>query len=152
MTKKVRLLLLRDVRGSGKRGAIVAVAAGYAEHALLPRGDAVYADAGVLRVTQQTREQEKLREEKQKESKRNLAQRLTAARVIITARANEKGVLYGSVTSQMIARALNDQGITVAERSIGIPRTISACGEHRVTVRLDSTFRAAVKIIVRPAE
>lgn len=151
MTKKVRVLLHKDVRGTGKRGDVVNVSAGFAAHALVPRGDAAYADARALRDAQNAKERDEAQKEKEKLKNDELFKRLNGVRVIIKAKANNKGMLYGSVTRSMLARALGKQHLPVAEDSLDMPQAITTCGKHRVTVRMGNARSADLTVDVQPA-
>lgn len=151
MTKKVKVQLLRDVRGTGKRGQILDVTAGFAEHALIPRGDAVHADAAILRRVLRQAELKREAQKQQEENESIVVQRLQAMSVVVFAKSNERGVLYGSVSRDMIAKAICEKGIPIEGNAIIIKTPITSCGECWCTVRLSGTSHAKVKIIVRPA-
>ncbi len=125
---------MRDVRGTGKSGDVLNVAAGFAAHALIPRGDAVHANAEILHKVLQQSDRKKEVQKKHEETERTLVHRLQAMSVVISAKANERGVLYGSVSRDMIAKAIREKGIPIEERTIVTEEAITACGEYQCTV------------------
>lgn len=150
--KKVRVLLLQDVRGTGKRGDVAEVSAGFAAHALLPRGEAVYTDARVIRDAQMEKDRIDAQKEKAMLKRNELLKIIDKAVVTLKAKANEKGILYGSITRPMLAQALAKQHLPVAEDSIDLPQAITTCGKHHVTVRIDTVRSAALTVDVQTEE
>src|SRR4030095_11195816 len=114
----MEVILREDVPHLGTIGDIVKVRAGYARNYLLPRGLATVADKRNLRALEHER---RLVDEKRKRAlgaAEAFAKQLTAARIIINARAGEEGKLFGSVPNIDIERALADQGVKLARRRI----------------------------------
>lgn len=148
VTKK--LLLTKNVKHLGIVGDVVNVAPGYARNYLVPQGLATEPTDTNMRALAEARrvaEQERALERKQLES---LATRLEGAEVTIRARANEDGVLYGSVSADDIAAALAEEGIGVRSEQIVLDRPIRHLDNLSIEVKLADDLRSAVKVwIVR---
>ena len=145
----MKVLLLADVKGQGKKDQIVEVSDGYARNFLFPKKLAVVADAKVLSETKSKEEakQYKLREEKA--AAKALADKLATLTVHITASSGGDGRLYGSITSKDIAEALSKQyGITIDKRKIVMPDPIKAYGTYNFDVRLYPEIVGKVKVTV----
>jgi large subunit ribosomal protein L9 len=132
----MKVILADDVRGVGHRGDTVTVKPGYARNYLFPQGLAYEANEANVR---KLGEQKKKYDEKmlhEKTGAENVAKQIEGTTVVITKKAGEGDVLYGSVTATEIADALAARGIKVDRRRIEVAEPIKRLGEHRVHVRL----------------
>jgi large subunit ribosomal protein L9 len=148
----MEVILREDVPHLGTIGDIVKVKPGYARNYLLPRGLATVADKRNLKALEHER---RLVEEKRKRAlsaAEAFAKQLTAARVVITARAGEEGKLFGSVTNIDIERALADQGLTVERRRIRLDEPIKTLGDHTVAIALAAGVSGEVTVTVAALE
>jgi large subunit ribosomal protein L9 len=148
----MEVILREDVPHLGTIGDIVKVRAGYARNYLLPRGLATVADKRNLRALEHER---RLVDEKRRRAVSAadaLVKQLTAARIVITARAGEEGKLFGSVTNIDIERALADQGLTVERRRIRLDEPIKTLGDHTVAITLAAGVSGEVTVTVAALE
>ena len=144
----MKVILLTDVQGVGKRDDIVNVSDGYARNFLFPRRAAVEATAGASKEIERKRAAERQREAEARAAAEQKARELKDKVIIVKAKCGEKGRLYGSVTGQEIADALNEQfGVTLDKRKIDLKDPIRASGDVPVTLRLYPKVTA--KVIVR---
>jgi large subunit ribosomal protein L9 len=144
----MEVILREDVPHLGTIGDIVKVRPGYARNYLLPRGLAALADQrnrGALEHERRLVEEKRRRTVTAAES---LAQKLAAARIVITARAGDEGKLFGSVTNIDIERALSEQGLTVERRRIRLDEPIKTLGEHKVPITLTAGVPCEVTVTV----
>ena len=114
----MEVILLKDVKGQGKKGEVIRVSDGYARNFLLPKGYAVMAtEQGKKRISQQNAMM--LRKRQTEEAKaREQAERIASLKVELKVKAGENGKLFGSVTAKDIAEGLKDQyGITVDKKN-----------------------------------
>lgn len=146
----MEVILREDVQSLGKAGALVRVKPGYARNFLLPRGLAYEATEGnKKRIAAETKARDtKASEERGKAQA--AADRLGAVAVSIPAKAGEGDRLFGSVTGQDIADALERAGHPIDKRKIELPHPIKQLGEHLVPVRLHSEVQAVVRVTVVP--
>ena len=148
----MEVILREDVPHLGTIGDIVKVRPGYARNYLLPRGLATVADKRNVRALDHER---RLVEEKRRRAltaAETLAQKLAAARILITARAGEEGKLFGSVTNIDIERALVEQGLAVERRRIRLDEPIKTLGEHKVAITLTAGVPCEVTVTVAAIE
>ncbi|HKA37718.1 MAG TPA: 50S ribosomal protein L9 [Thermoanaerobaculia bacterium] len=146
----MKVILADDVRGVGHRGDTVTVKPGYARNYLFPQGLAFEAtEANVRKLAEQKKKyDEKMLHEKT--GAENVAKQIEGTTVVITKKAGEGDVLYGSVTATEIADALAARGIQVDRRRIEVAEPIKRLGEHRVHVRLHRDVATELIVDVQP--
>ena len=133
----MRVLLRDDVDGVGKRGDLVEVAGGFARNFLFPTGRALKATDGMAGQAASMRRARDLRVAKDREAAESVASALGGRTLIITARAGSEGRLFGSVTAQDLADAVQQQtGAVVDRRRIHLAEPIKSVGVHTVSVHL----------------
>ena len=143
----MKVLLLQDVRGTGKKDDIVEVSEGYGRNYLIPRKLAKEATAETLNSVSRAKAAEAHREEVKRQDADVKSRELKGKVIQITARGGENGKLYGAVTNDMIAEALKAQhGIEVDKRKIKQEEPIKSAGQSFVTVKLYSGIN--VRMIV----
>ena len=148
----MEVILREDVPHLGTIGDVVKVRAGYARNYLLPRGLATVADKRNLRALEHERRVVEDKRRRARSAAETLAQRLSSARLVITARAGEEGKLFGSVTNIDIERALADQGFAVERRRIRLDEPIKTLGEHKVAIALVTGVASEITVTVAPLE
>ncbi|NLY54477.1 MAG: 50S ribosomal protein L9 [Firmicutes bacterium] len=144
----MKVLLLADVKGLGKKGDVVNASDGYARNYLLPRNLAKEATPAVLEVVkreQATRERRRAREEQEAAE---LAAKISQTTVRVPAKAGEGGRLFGSVTSKDIAQALAKQKIKVDRRKIELKEPIRTLGTVQVPIRVYQETVAILQVEV----
>ena len=146
----MKVILADDVRGLGHRGDTVTVKPGYARNFLFPHGFACEAtEANVRKLGEQKkRYDEKMLHEKGVAEQ--VARQMEGLTVVLSKKAGEEGVLYGSVTPTEIADALSQRGIQVDRRRIELAEPIKRLGEHRVHIRLQRDVTAELTVDVQP--
>lgn len=133
----MKVLLLADLKGTGKKDEIVEVSEGYARNYLLPRKLAKEADAETLNSVKHAKEAAAHREEVKRQEAELKSRELKGKVIQLSARGGENGKLYGSVTNEMIAEALKQQhGVDVDKRKIEQEEPIRQAGQSFVTIRL----------------
>jgi large subunit ribosomal protein L9 len=146
----MKVILSDDVRGLGHRGDTVTVKPGYARNYLFPHGFAWEATNANLR---RLSEQKKKYEEKtlaEKGIAEEVSGKISGLTVVISKKAGEGDVLYGSVTASEIADALAARGIEVDRRRVELAEPIKRLGAHTVHVRLHRDVVAELTIDVQP--
>ena len=145
----MKIVLREDVESLGHKGDLVDVADGYARNFLVPRGLAMKATRGGIAQAEAMRRNRSAREDRDREAAQELAGKLTASPIVVTANAGEGGKLFGSITSSDIADAIAQQaGAEVDRRSIQLPEPIKELGELEVPVRLHADVTASVQVTV----
>lgn len=144
----MQVLLKNNVPNLGKPGDIVNVKSGYARNYLVPRGMAVAVKEGELKSVEFERKRLQKIAEKERMEMAALADRLRDASITITAKANEEGVLFGSVTPEMIAERLTAEFAPVDVSAIKLAEHIKAVGVFDVPVHLSAEFEVTAKVNV----
>ena len=146
----MELILREDVKSLGKAGELVRVKPGYARNFLLPRGLAYEATEGnKKRIAGETRARTARLASERAEAEATAA-RLGALALTLKGKAGEEGKLFGSITAQDIAAALEKSGHTVDRRRIELDHPIKTLGEHTVAIRLHPEVHADVQLTVVP--
>ena len=149
----MKVILSKDVQGTGKAGEVKDVADGYARNYLIPRKLAIPATGGALKSVEQKKAAEEKKAASEEATARALADRLTSAPVVLTAKVGDQGRLYGSITNGDIADQLSAQlGQPIDRRKIELDEPIRQLGTFEVTIRLHRAVSAAVKVDVQPAK
>ena len=146
------VILREDVPHLGHIGDVVKVRAGYARNYLLPRGLALMADK---RNVGQLEHQRRVVDDKRRRVlnvAEALAQQLTAAKLVIKARAGEEGKLFGSVTNIDIERILAEQGLAIERQRIRLEEPIKKLGEYSVPVSLAVGVQCNLSVSVQALE
>ncbi len=144
----MKVLLCEDIRKLGWLGDVVDVTEGYARNYLLPQGLAKVATEGNIRAIAKAkaeRAEERLKERKRLET---AAEAVNEAEAVLAAKANEHGVLFGSITDRMIAANLREQGFAVADEVVRLPEHIKQVGSHSVTLKFADEVTATVNVVV----
>ncbi len=146
----MKVILLKDVKGSGKAGAVVEVSDGFARNFLIPRGLAKLADKGALSDLRNKEEARLHKIEMDKNEARTLAEKMEGILVKIEAASGADGRLYGSITSQHIADALEAQsGIALDKRKLVMADPLRAYGKYEIPVKLyGSEIQGKINLIV----
>ena len=132
----MKVILLKDIKGTGKKDQIIEASDGYARNFLFPKGLAKEANAANLNAVANQKSAEKHREEVKRQEALETSKKIAGKTIRIEARGAEGGRLYGSVTSQEIAAALEKQyGVKVEKRRIEVANIRNA-GDFTVSVWL----------------
>ncbi len=145
----MKVILLQDVKGQGKKGQRIEASDGYARNYLIPRGLAMIETAEKLNVLNQQEKARLAKLEKEKKEALDIAEKLKSCIIKVPARAGSGGRLFGAVTSQEIADALNAQyGIKIEKNKIIQSEPIKAFGPHEVKCKLGYEISCTLNIIV----
>jgi large subunit ribosomal protein L9 len=139
---------LKDVYKLGRAGDVKKVADGYGRNYLLPQGLAVLATPGALKQAEQIRERATTQRAVLNKEMGVLAERIEGLTLAFPAKASETGKLYGSITAQMIAEAIQAKaGVEVLRRQVDT-QPLRALGEYTVRVRLTVDLIPTINVIV----
>lgn len=144
----MKVLLLKDVYNLGRAGDIKKVASGYGRNFLLPQGLAVLASPGALKQVDRIRKTAEERRTVLNNELSGVAKLLSELKLTFSSKAGETGKLYGSITNQMIAEAINKKlGTTIDRRQIEV-QPIRTLGDHSARIRLTIDLVPEVAILV----
>ncbi len=144
----MKIILLEDVSGLGKKGEVKEVAPGYGRNLLIPKGLAEEATAGRLREMQHRELVLQNKSSRLEKESRERAEVLEKQVVSFRLAAGEGGRLFGSVTAADIAGELQRLGFAVDRKKIVLEEPIKAAGRYEVTVKLYTGVRAVVTVEV----
>ena len=146
----MKVILTEEIRGLGTRGDVVSVKDGYARNYLLPKNLAREATAGNLKGVEQERKKWAALADQEKVVAQKAAASVEGVKLTIQKRIGENGHLFGSVTTNEIADALEAKGIAVDKRRIELAHPIKTAGLHDVDVRLHREVSAHIQVEVVP--
>ncbi len=144
----MKIILRKDHEKLGKIGDVVDVKDGYARNYLIPRKIGFEAAPGNLRALEEEKKQHVDRAKKEVRNSQKLAAELEKLSITLKVKVGEDEKLFGSVTSQMIADALVEKGITVDKRIIDLEEPIKALGIYTVNMKLHPEVIGKVKVWV----
>ena len=145
----MKVVLLGEIKGKGGEGDVVDVAQGDAENYLFPKKLAVAATKGNLKQLEERRNNIEKREAVRIADANTLKETLEGKSVVVDAKVGDEGVLFGSVTSAMIADAVKAQlGVELDRKRVELGKPIKMAGFHEVAVSLYREIRATLTVLV----
>jgi large subunit ribosomal protein L9 len=144
----MKVLLIKDVYKLGRAGDVKKVADGYGRNFLLPQKLAVLATPGALKQIEKIRSQAEVRRTEQNSELKDLAGQINGITLVFAAKAGETGKLYGSITTQDVAAAIQEKvRFEVKKQQIDM-QPIRNLGEFTAHVRLTMDLVPDVNVIV----
>ena len=145
----MKVILLKDIKGVGKKGQLLNASDGHARNFLLPQKLAVEATKANLNEWEARKKSEAGKAQRELEAAQNLAQEIAEKTVVIPVKTGDNGKLFGSVTNKEIAAALTEQtGLSVDRKKIIVADPIKTIGDINIDIKLHPkvTARLAVSI------
>ena len=147
----MKVILLQDVKGKGKKGQMIEVSDGYARNFMLPRQIAVEATADAVNTMRMNDKATQERIAREKAEAMEISKKLREMTLTVTAKGGGAGRLFGSVTNQEIADALGKTGIKLDKRKIIIAEPIKNVGTYTVTCKLGYEISAPLTVKIEEA-
>ncbi len=148
----MKVILLEDVKGTGKKGQIVNASDGYANNFLLPKKLAVAATNDNLNSIKLQKKAEEKRKAEELAAAKELAEKLGKKDIKISVKTGDNGKLFGSVTNKEIAAAIEQQtGLVIDKKKIVLNDQIKMVGTRHVNIKLHPEVTAEVKVIISEA-
>ncbi|MTI46227.1 50S ribosomal protein L9 [Sporosalibacterium faouarense] len=146
----MKVILLKDVKGLGKKGDVVNAKDGHARNFLLPRGLAEEATQGNVKVLKEQKQAKKLKKESELEEAKKLAEKLSKITVDLFSKAGDNGKLFGSITTKDVAQSLQKQHkIKIDKRKINLDNNIKTLGVTEVEAKVYPNVTAKFKVHVK---
>ena len=142
----MKVILLQDVKGKGKKGQMIEVSDGYARNYMLPKKLAQEATADNINTMRMNDKATQERIAKEKAEALATSKKLREMTVIVKAKGGGAGRLFGSVTNAEIADALAKQGVKLDKRKIVLNETIKNVGTYTATCKLGYEITAPLTI------
>ena len=145
----MKVILLQDVKGKGKKGQLVEVSEGYGRNYLLPKQLAKPATADNINLMKQADAAQQRRLQLEKEAAQQAAAKLKEVQVVIPAKAGASGRLFGAVTAKEIAEHLQKQWeITIPKQKIVMDEPIKNFGTYQLKVKLHAGITGEIQLKV----
>ena len=143
----MKVILLQDVKGKGKKGQMLEVSDGYARNFMLPKKIAIEATPDAINTMRMNDKATQERIAREKAEAMETAKKLREMTVTVTAKGGGNGRLFGSITNQEIADALKAQsGINLDKRKLVLDDTIKNVGTYTVTCKLGYEITAPLTV------
>lgn len=145
----MKVILLQDVKGTGKKNQLVNVSDGYARNFLFTKKLAVEATTDNLQKLKEFNASQDLKKQKEIEAAKELAKKIEEIQIIIKAKAGETGKIFGGITSANISEELKKQhNINVDKKKIMLDEPIKLLGNYTVNMKLYEGINAKLKVNV----
>ncbi|MBE6012650.1 50S ribosomal protein L9 [Anaeropeptidivorans aminofermentans] len=142
----MKVILLEDIKGVGKKGEILEASEGYARNFLLPRKLAIEANKQNVLELEAKKKSEENKRQAELDAAREMKEILENLSIDLYVKAGESGKLFGSVTNKEIAQALEEQkNIQIDRKKISI-RNIKSVGEEKADIKLHPKVSAQLKL------
>ena len=148
----MKVILQQDIKGKGKRGQMIEVSDGYARNYMLPRKLAIEATADNVNTMRMNDKAQQEKRQREREEAFQIANRLKELTVTVYAKGGGAGRLFGSVTTQEIADALQkEHGIALDKRKIVLDEAIKTVGTYAVKCKLGYEITGELKLKIEEA-
>ncbi len=145
----MKVILLQDIQGKGKKGQILDVSDGYARNFLFPRKMATEASADALNAIKLQDEAKRHRVELERKEAEELSRRLKGMSVKVYAKAGSGGRLFGAITAKEISEALKAQhGVEIDKHKLVLDEPIKSFGTYEVKAKLYPEISGTVYVVV----
>ncbi len=144
----MKVILTQTVEKLGKMGEVVDVKDGYARNFLFPKNFAKEATAGNLKGIEGLKKKQAAIEAKKLAEAKVAADKISAISLTIAVEAGEEDKLFGSITNDMIATALEAEGVKVDKKDIVLDESIKKLGSYQITVKVVPEVKATLKVLI----
>lgn len=144
----MKVILKEDIKGLGYKDDLVDVKPGYGRNFLIPQGKALLATPSSLKVRDENIRQAAHKAEKIKENALALAEKIGDLTLTIETKAGETGKIFGAVTPNQLADALNERGFEIDRKKINIDAEVKELGEYTATLDLHREVHHQIKFNV----
>ena len=147
----MKVILLQDVKGKGKKGQMIEVSDGYARNYMLPRKIAMEATTDAVNTMRMNDKATAERIAREKAEALATANKLREMTVVVKAKGGGQGRLFGAVTNAEIAAALEKAGVKLDKRKIVLNENIKNVGTYTVTCKLGYEINAPLTVKIEEA-
>ncbi len=144
----MKVILKSDVKGLGAAGELVEAKIGYARNFLFPRGLAIEATPENKAAWEKEQEEIAAKRAEEKQAALELKDQLEKMEVKVKAKGGTSGKIFGSITSQDIAKALLESGVEIDKKRIELKENIKVMGTHTIPVRVYPEITADLKVVI----
>jgi large subunit ribosomal protein L9 len=144
----MKVVLLKNIVGTGRAGETIEVSDGYARNRLIPSGLARPASPTVLREVKEAEVAAAARLKREVKELQETAHRVENLRPVLRRECSASGKLYAAVTPKCLADALAEEGITVSAGCVMLPKAIKTPGEYWAEIHFGHCVKAVLKFTV----
>ena len=144
----MKVILLADVKGTGKKNDVVEVADGYARNFLIKKGLATFADNVKLKENKQLKDAQCFHKQVELDKAKELATKIEKSNIVMSLKFGENGKAFGSITSKEIAEELAKLGLDIEKKKIFLDENIKTAGTFTCTAKVDSEISCKFKVKV----
>ncbi len=145
----MKVVLKKDVEKLGFTGEIKEVTLGFGKNFLLPKKLAVLATTKEIELAKQMQTEIKKRKEEALKQAKDLAETINQKEIKIASKANEEGILFGSITAKVISENIKEQlKLDIDEKVVALSSAIKNTGEYKVKLKFAPEISADIKVIV----
>lgn len=145
----MKVVLLKDVKGTGKKGEIKEVADGFAKNFLLKNGSAKIADNSALSENSHKKDAAVFHKQQEILAAKELAKKLDGQNVLLKIKCGENGKTFGSVSSKEIADELAKKGFAIDKKKIELKEPIKTTGSYQVCIKIYPEISAKIEVSVQ---
>ena len=142
----MKIILCQTIDRLGRAGDCVNVKEGYARNYLFPKNLAKEATPGNIKSLESLKKKQAIEDENKLKDARALAEKIAALSITISAKAGEEEKLFGAVTSDMVSKALEPEGVSIDKKDIVIDDPIKKLGVYQIGVKLHPEVKATLRI------
>jgi large subunit ribosomal protein L9 len=142
----MKIILCQTIDRLGKAGDCVNVKEGYARNYLFPKNLAKEATPGNIKSLESLKKKQAIEDENKLKDATALAEKIAALSITISAKAGEEEKLFGAVTSDMVSKALEPEGISIDKKDIIIDDPIKKLGVYQIGVKLHPEVKATLRV------
>ena len=147
----MKVILLTDVKGKGKKGQMIEVSDGYARNFMLPKKLAIEATPDAINTMKMNDKATQERIAREKAAALEISKKLRAMTLTVKAKGGGAGRLFGAVTNAEIAAELEKQGVKLDKRKIVLSENIKSIGTYTVTCKLGYEINAPLTVKIEEA-
>ncbi|HAJ77656.1 MAG TPA: 50S ribosomal protein L9 [Clostridiales bacterium] len=145
----MKVILLVDVKGTGKKGEIVEVSDGFAQNFLLKQKKAKVADNSAINQKQMSDNAKQFHYEQDKSAAEELAKKLSSVTLHFSVKAGDNGKIFGSITGAEIADELKKDGFNISKKQIVLDNPIKYAGVYKVQIKLFTGISAKLNVEIK---
>ena len=146
----MKVILLQDIKGVGKKDQVINASDGYARNFLFPKKMAVPADQGNMARLQSKKDAQAYQKDLERQAAQKIADQIKDITLELKVKVGKNGKIFGGVTSKEIAEALkNKYQITVDKKKIQLKETIKTLGQFQIEIKLFENITAKLKVAIK---
>ena len=144
----MKVVLIKDVKGSGKAGDIIEAKDGFAQNFLIKRGLAKVADTQALTENKSQKDAKAFHRSEELKANKELKEKINGKEVTLSIKSGANGKFFGSVTNKEIADKLFEMGYDIDKKKIVLDSGIKSAGRYSVTVKISPEESAKITVII----